>query len=331
MNAFERMAHRLAAITLLAMTLYAAGARADEPDTPMFSFSGFGTLGVVHSSEDQGGLHLRAASSPTAPATAARGAPTSTACLAAQVTANFTPQLSAVLQVVSEQNYDNTYGRSGVGERQVSRSRRISASVPDGSCCRPFWFPTIARWAMPIRGCARRSRSTTSCPSAATTAWMRAIACISVICTNTVQGRLRQYRTQLPGRQRHYRSEGPVGPVLYGRVRRRYRAPRLSRNQLDHGGFNPLFDGFRQFGPEGVAIADKYDVNDKPVQLHRARRKLRSGRLVRDGRMGTRQRLIPSLATRRLVRERRLPLRQVHALCHLCAGEGGQQLPPTPA
>ena len=28
--------------------------------------------------------------------------------------------------------------------------------------------------------------------------------------------------------------------------------------------FKPLFDGFRQFGPEGIALADQYDSNNKP-------------------------------------------------------------------
>jgi len=35
------------------MALCAAGARADDAGTSMFSFSGFGTVGVVHSSEDK--------------------------------------------------------------------------------------------------------------------------------------------------------------------------------------------------------------------------------------------------------------------------------------
>src|SRR5471030_2715359 len=45
MNEFDRMPYKLTCIALLAMALYAAGARADDPDAPMFSFSGFGTLG----------------------------------------------------------------------------------------------------------------------------------------------------------------------------------------------------------------------------------------------------------------------------------------------
>ena len=50
MSPVERTSFKLAP-ALLAMALYAAGARADEAETPRFSFGGFGTVGVVHSSE----------------------------------------------------------------------------------------------------------------------------------------------------------------------------------------------------------------------------------------------------------------------------------------
>lgn len=32
-------------------------------------------------------------------------------------------------------------------------------------------------------------------------------------------------------------------------------------------GFTPLFDGFRQFGPQGRALADRYDVDDKNFEV----------------------------------------------------------------
>ena len=72
------MSHRLIHVALLAIALHAVGARAQEAETPLFSFNGFGTLGVVHSSEDKADF-TSPYSSPTAPATAMPGAPTSTA------------------------------------------------------------------------------------------------------------------------------------------------------------------------------------------------------------------------------------------------------------
>jgi hypothetical protein len=65
---------------------YASGVCAEEADTPDFSFNGFGTLGVVHSGEK----HVD--------------------CLVgAQLSADLTPQLVAVVQVIAEENYDGTF------------------------------------------------------------------------------------------------------------------------------------------------------------------------------------------------------------------------------
>src|SRR5687768_14877264 len=43
---------KLGAIALTAALLYSANAYAENPSSSMFSFSGFGTLGLTHSSED---------------------------------------------------------------------------------------------------------------------------------------------------------------------------------------------------------------------------------------------------------------------------------------
>lgn len=50
---FDRPLRKLTTVALMAMLLYANGARAEDPGAPTYSFSGFGTLGLVHSSEDQ--------------------------------------------------------------------------------------------------------------------------------------------------------------------------------------------------------------------------------------------------------------------------------------
>ena len=102
------MSSRLTLIALLAVALYAAGARAGDSDAPMFSFGGFGTLGVVHSSEDKADF----TSSIFKPNGAGHSHTWSSdvdSRFGVQVTASLTPRLSAVLQVIAEQNYDNTY------------------------------------------------------------------------------------------------------------------------------------------------------------------------------------------------------------------------------
>lgn len=108
MRTMQRLPRNLKPLALVALALYATGARADDSDTSMFSLGGFGTLGVVHSSEDRadftgslfkpsGAGHTRAWSADV------------DSLIAAQATARFTPKLSAVLQVVSEQDYEGTY------------------------------------------------------------------------------------------------------------------------------------------------------------------------------------------------------------------------------
>lgn len=49
----EYLSCQMTTVVLAAMLFYAAGARAGDPVVPAYSFSGFGTVGLVHSSEDQ--------------------------------------------------------------------------------------------------------------------------------------------------------------------------------------------------------------------------------------------------------------------------------------
>lgn len=75
---------------------------------PMFKFDGFGSLGVSHSSQSLGDYVLDS----TLPKGAGRSsnwAVGNDSRLGAQVTGNFSPEVSAVLQVISEYQADNTY------------------------------------------------------------------------------------------------------------------------------------------------------------------------------------------------------------------------------
>lgn len=114
----ERLPNRLTQSAVFAMTLYTAGANADDFSAPRFSFNGFGTLGVAHSSERDADFR----SSPFEP----NGAGYSHTCSAdvdsligGQVAAIVTPKLPAVAQVIAEQNCDNSYRpQNGLGEAQ---------------------------------------------------------------------------------------------------------------------------------------------------------------------------------------------------------------------
>src|ERR1700722_19431479 len=95
-----RSASIVAVISLVAMLANPIGAFAatNDPGASMFSFSGFGTFGLVHSSEDRADY----TASPLAPNGAGytdSWSPDIDSRLGAQVIAHFTPQLSAMLQV----------------------------------------------------------------------------------------------------------------------------------------------------------------------------------------------------------------------------------------
>jgi hypothetical protein len=98
------------AIVLLALLSSPAAvlAAADDSAASLFSFAGFGTLGIVHSSEEQADFTTSIFKPNGAGYTRAWSTDPDSR-IGAQVTFDPTAQLSAVLQVISEQNYDNTY------------------------------------------------------------------------------------------------------------------------------------------------------------------------------------------------------------------------------
>ena len=107
-NRVERMSCKLSAIALISMMLYAACAQADDAASPTFSFSGFGTLGLVHSGEDKADF-VGNFSQPHGAGYTRRWSADVDSRIGAQATATFNDKLSAVVQIVSRQDFDNMY------------------------------------------------------------------------------------------------------------------------------------------------------------------------------------------------------------------------------
>lgn len=104
------MQYQLTTIALAAMVLGSGYAKA-ESNSPTFDFSGFGTVGAVHSSEQ----HADFTASALQPDGAGRSRSVSYSVdsrLGAQLTATFNDSFSAVLQVISEQGADGTWSPS---------------------------------------------------------------------------------------------------------------------------------------------------------------------------------------------------------------------------
>lgn len=102
------MATRYYFIALLGIFTCLTNAQAAETDQPKFTFGGFGSLGVSHSSMRLGDYTLDS----TMPKGAGLSDDWSTgndSRIAGHLAAKFTPKVSAVLQVVSEYHTPNTY------------------------------------------------------------------------------------------------------------------------------------------------------------------------------------------------------------------------------
>jgi len=252
----------LAAVALAALALHASDSCADDPETRMFVFSGFGTLGAVHSSERRADYRSSGLKPNGAGFTHVWSTDVDT-LIAGQITANFTPELSAVVQVMSEQNYDNTY-TPHVEWANVKYQITPDLGIRAGRIVLPVFLVSDYRklgYANP---------------------WVRPpIEVYSLVpvdssdgvdvsyrlqtgeLTNTVQGTYGQTEPKLPGGGTAKAKDawgisytGEYGPAT---VHATYHTANLAVES-----FKPLFDGFRQFGPQGMAIADKYDSNSKP-------------------------------------------------------------------
>jgi hypothetical protein len=94
-------------VALLASPLSAVAA-GDDPSASMFSFSAFGTFGLVHSSEDRADftddIFQATGTGYTRP-----WSPDVDSRVGGQIIASFTPQFAAMLQIISDQNYDGSF------------------------------------------------------------------------------------------------------------------------------------------------------------------------------------------------------------------------------
>jgi len=262
------MSNRFSSVaTLILLALLASRqARADGPEKPIFSFSGFGTVGAAHSSEKKADFVTNGFK----PNGAGRSRSWSAAVdsvIAGQVTATPTPQLSAILQVVSEQNYDNSY------TPHVEWANLKYQITPDFDI-------RVGRTVLPIFLLSDTRKV------AYTYAWVRPPLELYQLVpvthsdgidasyrlrfgdvTNTLQLDWGKGDNKIPNGGGEARTRAAVtasNTIEYGAL-----TARLSygRANLNLNSFDALFGGFRQFGPEGIALADKYDASNKSLSF----------------------------------------------------------------
>ncbi len=252
------MSGRLTLITVLCL---AAGsvAGAEEPAERKFLLSGFGTLGVVHSSEDLADFGV-GAFVPHGAGYSREWSPEVDSRLGAQLTGNFTPSLSATAQLIVEQRHDGEYfphvewanikyqltpqlsirvGRTALASFLVSDFRKVGYANP---WVRP---PEDVYGLIPI--------SSSDGVDASYRLQVGGIA-------HTLLAGYGQTDTEdRDGEIYKSRNAWSLSDTVeYGdaTLRIAYQRARVKVDLLD-----PVFNGFRQFGPEGVALAEQYDPN----------------------------------------------------------------------
>lgn len=251
---------RLAALLAVVLTALTAGAQ--EPEPSRFSFDGFGTIGVVHSTEDRADFAWLP-TRPSGPGHTETFSLDPDSLFAGQATVRVTSKLTAVAQVVVEHTAADDYapalewanlrydvtpdfsvraGRFAVPGFLVSEYRKVSYANP--------WVrPPIEVYSLvPIftmDGVEARRR------------WHAGDW------TNTLGVSLGRSETDLPG------EGGKVIADDAWNVNATFQRGGLTTRvavagaDLDIDAFDPLFTGFRAFGPEGAAIADRYEVDER--------------------------------------------------------------------
>jgi hypothetical protein len=254
--------------------LWAPSVRGDEPDPdlnparPRFTFSGFGTLGVVRSSERQADFTSTIFKPDGAGHTHAWSADVDS-LIAGQATGRITSKLMAAVQVISEQKHDGTYWPH-VEWASLKYQFTPDFSVRVGRTVLPVFMVTDARkigyanpWVRPpVEVYSLVPITTNDGADLSLRSRVRSL-------TNTLQVTAGRSDSRFPNGDGFATAKARGSVTVVDTVERGFVTVRLNygRTRLTIPEFSPLFDASRQFGPEGVAIAERYDVRDRPVEF----------------------------------------------------------------
>lgn len=266
---------RLVGFPCLLLACAVNAAPATDADNQQFSLNVYGTLGVTHSSDDKADYISRlwvqegvGASTEWALSTDSR--------LGVQLSAEFSERVSAMLQVVSEQQEDGSYrpevewanvslelvpdlrirlGRIFQASFLYADSQKVGYSYP---WVRP---PTELYYLVPVNyndGVDLRYQ----------------LQFGDVI--NSIGVSYGQLDADMPdriggGQLKVRETAGIMNTLEHGSltVRLSYHQSRISYQQSTSDlGLTSLLDGFRLFGPQGTAIAQRYDLKDTRIAFY---------------------------------------------------------------
>lgn len=258
--AFARLTSALAVALLTSTPVSAAPAG--------LNLDGFGTLGIVHSDEDQADF----VSSLLAPEGVGHSGDWSAKVdtkLGLQLSADLAPRTSGVLQFVMEQQHDGTYnpavewanlsfditrdlqlrvGRMVLPTYMTSEYRKVGYATPSS---RP---PPEVYHLVPVTNSDGLSLSYSARFGQA---------------TNTLQVLYGSKDSTVPEEQVDVTVDAENGVTVANTLE--WGATSLFASytniRLTIDAFNPLFEGYRAFGPPGEAIADRYHIDDERFEI----------------------------------------------------------------
>ena len=235
---------------------------------PSWSLSGYGTVGAATSGDDRAD-YLADAFKPNGPGYTDRVSFKVDSRIGGQATVDVTPRLSAVVQVLLQQNYDDTW-HPALEWANVKYRVTDELAIRAGRVVLPVFMVTDSRlvgyanpWVRPP--VELYSMVPVTHNDGADVAWRFPLAGF----TNTVQATVGRSNSHFPNASgfdagvAEARRIAAVndsvevgaftGRVSYGEAR------------LTIAAYRPLFDAFRQFGAVGDAIADRYSADDRRV------------------------------------------------------------------
>jgi Gram-negative porin len=255
----SRTHDRLNALIMAAMMWHpiAARAAAEDPGASIFSVSAFGTLGVVHSSEDRADFTDDIFKSNGAGNTRA-WSPDVDSRVGGQVIASFTPQLAAMLQVISDQNSDGSF-TPHVEWANVKYQFTPDLSMRFGRIVLPSFLFSDSRNVGYANPWVRLPVELYSLVPVASSDGVDVSYALHI--GHVVQTLMGTYgatdSTQPGGGASAARRQWTLSDTIeFGSLTAHltYQQANLTLSSL-----HTLFGAFRQFGPQGNALADTYD------------------------------------------------------------------------
>jgi hypothetical protein len=248
--------------------LHATRAHAQDAPDPVISFSGYGTVGVVRSDENRAD-YIVDAFKPNGPGRSHGWSGDVDSRLGGQVTATFSPRVSAVIQVIAQQRYDDTY-RPTVEWANLKLQITPELSIRGGRVVLPVFMVTDTRRVGYANPWVRPPVEVYSMvPVSNSDGVDLNYRMVFGPVTNNVQFTAGRSNSQFPNSAEFGSGTAQVREILAvnDTWEMGYATGRLSygRARLTIPEFAPLFDGFRQFGPQGAALANRYNVDNRLV------------------------------------------------------------------